>query len=89
MNVLGLSRYWNFGAFAAVRYEDILGNNITNLVKEIESILKVKSDCPKLEPFRKRKYSISADFNSWITNHCDWTIERKIGYTPTEAMEPN
>lgn len=81
-NFLNLAHDWNLGGFAAIRYEDIIGDKIAALVQKTESALHVESSCPKLESFYRKSYNLSNEFRSWITDQTDWKVEALVGYFP-------
>lgn len=81
-NFLNLVHKWNFGGFAGIRYEDIIGDRIAALVQNVESAIQVDNNCPKLKSFYRESYNISNEFQAWVAEKSDWRVEALVGYFP-------
>jgi hypothetical protein len=84
-NILGLADVWDFGGFAVVRYEEVLGANdddakLNALVEDLEKLLGMSSHCHPHQHVPKMPYTIPDEFMEWIGQHAEWETEMRIGY---------
>jgi hypothetical protein len=64
------------------RYEDLLKNGTDQLIRYIEQLSGVKSNCTPYPPQDRRTRPLEDSYIYWMTNFVDWETEALIGYAP-------
>jgi hypothetical protein len=82
-NFLDLPKKWDFGAFVAVRYEDLIVDGTISFIRDIAKQLGVKQQCkPKAPKKSTLHYPLDEEWMRWITDHADWEAEARMGFYP-------
>lgn len=80
-NLLNLEIDWDLGGFAAIQYDEILGERLEQLLRKIESIVGFEITCPsESSKFQKMPYNHSRSIRSWVREHADWKLEASLGF---------
>mmetsp|Transcript_7340 Transcript_7340/g.15346 ORF Transcript_7340/g.15346 Transcript_7340/m.15346 type:complete len:409 (-) Transcript_7340:105-1331(-) len=69
-----------------LRYEDLLKEGTANLIKSIEKVTGVKSNCTASPPQNRKKREIDKGLRKYLLSdkNVDWKAERMIGYTKND-----
>lgn len=65
-----------------VRYEDLLNNGTYPLIRYIEQLTGVKSNCDPYPPQDRPTRPLEDSYIAWMTKFVDWETEALIGYKP-------
>lgn len=86
-NFMNLSQQWDLGGFLSVSYDDLKEQGTHELVATLAKAFDVRPSCGRreLEPSKKsRGRTMDPDFQDWVTQNADWTVEARVGYKPRE-----
>lgn len=86
-NFMDLPHQWDLGGFLSVSYDDLQEQGTRELVATLAKAFDVRPLCdrPELEPSKKSSHTMDPDFQDWVTENADWTVEARAGYKPRDA----
>jgi len=81
LNHLSVSEWEWVKAFQTVRYEDLLANGTSFLLRYLERVTGVNATCTPFPAQPERPgYPTSRGYIKWMNEHVDWDVEGLIGY---------
>ena len=77
----GVYDYW------ILKYEDLLQFGTAELVKQVEKMTGVKTNCTAFPKQQKSPRPLQPGMSEYLTENVDWDTERLVGYFPGMKLE--
>ena len=81
LNHLSVAHFANVTWFSTVRYETLVQQGTSGLIRQLEQVLRVEAQCePSVGRPLTRQALLNPHLIEWLNEHVDWEVERRLGY---------